>query len=456
METCQTLSAILSRRMLVGTCGGLALAVAASATAQECTCDDDGDWKRSGSVLSPNNNNDQIGIGLPPNALAAKLHVRTTDLTVATTLESEKRNALNVRSVEGNGIDSRSMKLFGVTARGGASGFGGGVRGIGLSGSPGVLGTVAPGSVGTGVLGQSDNGIGVRGISKSHPGVLGETEDPDEAGVFGTGSRIGVEGESRQGVGVSGISEQSTGVVGTSAGSIGVSGESTRDIGVFGSGPANAGVVGDGLVGVRGESDKEAGVFGKGAKQGVMGESDSGFGVLGKSNSVSLGVSVEGAGVEAFSETGPGLSVQSLSGNLIEGEGQIFGQIVFRVANSGDVFVKGMQVHSDARSKTGIAPVTKVLEKLDRIRPVSFQRAGGNSISDRVLPRRRIGVLAQEVEAVFPELVADWGTGDQIAVDYAGLTAVLLGAVRELQAENARLQAQLGALEQRVLLQQRR
>ena len=199
--------------------------------------------------------------------------------------------------------------------------------------------------------------------------------------------------------------------------------------------------------GVFGLSFEGTGVAGEGVKEGVKGSSPSGRGVLGDTDS--------GVAVEGLSNTGAALHVGSLAGNLIEGEGSVDSQIVFRVANNGDVFVQGAMQHSDARFKTDVAPVTQVLERLERIRTVSFRRTGVSEPPD-ALPRRRIGVLGQEVQAAFPELVADWGTGDQIAVDYAGLTAVLLRAIRELQAENAMMQARLAVVEQLVLREERR
>jgi hypothetical protein len=61
---------------------------------------------------------------------------------------------------------------------------------------------------------------------------------------------------------------------------------------------------------------------------------------------------------------------------------------------------------------------------------------------------REIGVIAQEVEAVFPELVTTWGEDAYRAVDYGRLTGVLIEAVKELKAENDALRERIEALEQ--------
>jgi len=58
-------------------------------------------------------------------------------------------------------------------------------------------------------------------------------------------------------------------------------------------------------------------------------------------------------------------------------------------------------------------------------------------------------VIAQEVEAVFPELVTQSDNGYK-TVDYDRLTAVLIEAVKELRAENQALKQRVKALEKTV------
>jgi hypothetical protein len=101
---------------------------------------------------------------------------------------------------------------------------------------------------------------------------------------------------------------------------------------------------------------------------------------------------------------------------------------------------------SDARLKTNLLPLGNVLDKLQQVRGVSFEwndqyRALGGSSE-----RREIGVLAQEVEQVFPELVSV-GEGDYKRVDYDRITAVLIEAVKELRKENDALKMRTEALE---------
>jgi hypothetical protein len=105
---------------------------------------------------------------------------------------------------------------------------------------------------------------------------------------------------------------------------------------------------------------------------------------------------------------------------------------------------------SDTRLKTNVSQLTNVLEKLGAVRGVSFiwnSEAKSIGVSSK---RREIGVIAQEVEAVFPEVVITPDGGGYKTVDYSKLTAVLIEAVKELKAENDALKMRLEALEKVV------
>lgn len=103
---------------------------------------------------------------------------------------------------------------------------------------------------------------------------------------------------------------------------------------------------------------------------------------------------------------------------------------------------------SDARVKADVEQLTGVLDKLGSIRGVSFERTAARAPdgppSDRA---RNIGVIAQEVQEVFPELVSSHGEGSLKGVDYSGLTGVLVEAVKELEMRNDELMRRLDALE---------
>ncbi|MBD2717288.1 tail fiber domain-containing protein [Microvirga sp. STR05] len=89
---------------------------------------------------------------------------------------------------------------------------------------------------------------------------------------------------------------------------------------------------------------------------------------------------------------------------------------------------------SDARFKQNVRPLTGALEAILALRGVRYQwnalgvQHGGSSGADQ------IGVLAQEIERYYPELVSTDAQGYK-AVNYAQLTPVLLEAIKELHAQ---------------------
>jgi hypothetical protein len=119
----------------------------------------------------------------------------------------------------------------------------------------------------------------------------------------------------------------------------------------------------------------------------------------------------------------------------------------------GTVQAATVAITSDIRLKTNITPLTNVLEKLTQLRGVSFEWNDEYKALGRGTGRREIGVIAQDVEAVFPELVTTWGEGYK-AVDYGKLSGVLIEAIKELQANTeaqfATKEARIAALETRL------
>ena len=98
---------------------------------------------------------------------------------------------------------------------------------------------------------------------------------------------------------------------------------------------------------------------------------------------------------------------------------------------------------SDARLKENVTPITNALEKLSQIRGVEFDWTQSHIDSrggeDGYFVRRHdVGVIAQEVEAVLPEVVADREDGFK-AVKYEKMIPLLIEAIKELQAEVAEL-----------------
>lgn len=99
---------------------------------------------------------------------------------------------------------------------------------------------------------------------------------------------------------------------------------------------------------------------------------------------------------------------------------------------------------SDLRLKQDVTPLGGVLDGLADIRAVSYRPAWPAAPAE---PAPQIGVLAQDVQAAFPELVVAMEPDGLLAVDYAGLAGVLLRAVQELKASNDDLSRRLAEVE---------
>ena len=113
-------------------------------------------------------------------------------------------------------------------------------------------------------------------------------------------------------------------------------------------------------------------------------------------------------------------------------EGLMVGQTTGATANTircvGDVVA---YYSSDAQFKDNVETLEGALDKVKAIRGVRFD---WNDKQD-VHTGHDIGVIAQEVETVLPELVHHREHNDSKAVDYVKLTAVLIEAIKELSAK---------------------
>jgi hypothetical protein len=90
--------------------------------------------------------------------------------------------------------------------------------------------------------------------------------------------------------------------------------------------------------------------------------------------------------------------------------------------------------------KKDIVALDGVLDKVEQMRGVYHNWIDENQSKDR-----QIGVIAQEVQAVYPELVS-LGDNGYLSVNYPKLTAVLLQSVKELNAEMKEMKAMILAL----------
>jgi len=101
---------------------------------------------------------------------------------------------------------------------------------------------------------------------------------------------------------------------------------------------------------------------------------------------------------------------------------------------------------SDARFKTNVRPLAGALASVLALRGVRYEWNALGIQHGGTAGAPQVGVLAQEVEKVYPELVSTDKDGYK-AVNYAQLTPVLLEAIKELKAENDALKARTAVAE---------
>jgi hypothetical protein len=105
---------------------------------------------------------------------------------------------------------------------------------------------------------------------------------------------------------------------------------------------------------------------------------------------------------------------------------------------------------SDIRLKQNIQPFFPVLGKLIHLQPVSYEWRSDEHPEYHFGSERANGLIAQEVEKVFPDMVATDERGYK-AVNYSELPLLLLQAVRELKAENDSLRQERASDQQHLL-----
>ena len=90
-----------------------------------------------------------------------------------------------------------------------------------------------------------------------------------------------------------------------------------------------------------------------------------------------------------------------------------------------------MTAYSDRTLKKNVETISNALAKVQAMRGVYFEMINTGD--------RNIGVIAQEVQAVLPEVVRD--NNGVLSVAYGNLTGLLIEAVKELSEKLAKLEA---------------
>ncbi|MBT5856244.1 tail fiber domain-containing protein [bacterium] len=163
-------------------------------------------------------------------------------------------------------------------------------------------------------------------------------------------------------------------------------------------------------------------------------------------------------------DNGPTLTVKSVTSNATSPVVKLFDKsdnVIFWVQNDGKTGIgtdapgvyqlrvtggsaavdagQSWTTASDARFKTNITPITKVLDKLKAIQGVYYD------VIKTPKAGRQIGFIAQNLQKEFPEVVKTDDNG-YLGVDYGRVTAILLQAVKEQQVQIDELKKEIELL----------
>jgi hypothetical protein len=151
--------------------------------------------------------------------------------------------------------------------------------------------------------------------------------------------------------------------------------------------------------------------------RGAAGEGIS-LGVNGANSAAAAAVTIDTSGSVGVGTTGPSYKLD------VAGDTRIVGSSQTCIIGAGS----GANCSSDVRLKEHITPIANALDKVLKLRGVEFD---WNS-KGRHPGRHDVGVIAQEVEQVFPSMVIESPDTGYKLVDYAALVSPLIQSTKEL------------------------
>ncbi len=111
---------------------------------------------------------------------------------------------------------------------------------------------------------------------------------------------------------------------------------------------------------------------------------------------------------------------------------------------TGDGWMQGgLTQNSDARLKKNIAPLSNTLEAIQQLNGYTY------NWKDNSNPDEQIGLLAQELQKVYPQLVKENDKGI-LSVNYSGMVPVLLEAIKEQQGQIEKQQQHIEKQQQQI------
>jgi hypothetical protein len=161
---------------------------------------------------------------------------------------------------------------------------------------------------------------------------------------------------------------------------------------------------------------------------------------------------VQGTGVTITNNSGEGTTPTIAIGQAVATNSEVqFAKVgvggvhdaTYELKVTGDIGATGdivAYVSSDERLKNNVEVISNPIEKVQSLRGVTWE--WNELASDAAKQSPNVGVIAQEVEKVLPQLVHDRENGFK-GVDYAKLTGLLIEAIKEQQKQIDELKSRL-------------
>ncbi len=129
---------------------------------------------------------------------------------------------------------------------------------------------------------------------------------------------------------------------------------------------------------------------------------------------------------------------------------------IYAIETSGDLNVNGsaylsnvLWASSDSRFKTNITPIGNVSSRLEQLSGYTYHFKTGEFKDRNFNDKEQIGLIAQELKEVFPQLVTEDKDG-YMAVNYQGMIPVLLEGIKESNALNKEQAQQIEAQQKQI------
>ncbi|EPD0209279.1 tail fiber domain-containing protein, partial [Salmonella enterica] len=113
--------------------------------------------------------------------------------------------------------------------------------------------------------------------------------------------------------------------------------------------------------------------------------------------------------------------------------GSVSGTVYGDLTVTGNIYTSDTYIRSDRRSKRNFRTMNSALDKVDKLNGQLYEvQSGGRFV-------RSGGLIAQDVQAVLPDLVTADKDSGLLRLNYNGVTGLLVEAVKELRTELRKL-----------------